>query len=149
MYFKVTRTRAGPSKPVSKPKSKQAREAAEEDESDDFTEMVRESAEEDEVLEVDPPRTRKPASRSAGKSAAKGKGKAKINSAPTKKPPSRADIEVVDDDDDIGAPATARAVNDATANNGATKLRGRADGSAAATKQIESLRRQLTTVCGS
>lgn len=111
--------------------------------------MVRESAEEDEVLEVDPPRTRKPASRSAGKSAAKGKGKAKTNLAPTKKPPSRADIEVVDDDDDIGAPATARAINDATANNGATKLRGRADGSAAATKQIELLRRQLTTVCGS
>lgn len=117
-----------------------------EDESDDFTEMVHDSAEE-EIIEVDPPRSQKPASRLVGKSGAKGKGKAKADPAPTKKQTSRADIEVLDDDDDTGPSATARAINDATANNRATNPTGRADGSAAATKQIERLRRQLDAVC--
>ncbi|KAJ7685392.1 hypothetical protein DFH06DRAFT_1313700 [Mycena polygramma] len=142
---RVTRARAGPSKPLSKPKPKQTKDSAvEEEESDDFTEMVHESAD-DEVMEVDPPRTRKPTSRPVAKSGAKGKGKAKVDSAPTKKQPSRS-VEVVDDDDDddVGAPATARAINDATMNNKATKLTGRSDNSAIA-KQTERLRRQLDT----
>ncbi|KAJ6525665.1 hypothetical protein B0H19DRAFT_1198288 [Mycena capillaripes] len=142
---RVTRTRAGPSKPVSKSNRKQNKEAEAEDESDDFTEMVHESAEEEEVMEVDPPRSQKPASRPVGKSSAKNKGKAKADSAPTKKQTSRAEIEVLDDDDDVGPSATARAINDATSNNRSTKQTGRADGSAATMKQIESLRRQLDT----
>ncbi|KAF7338117.1 hypothetical protein MVEN_02036400 [Mycena venus] len=140
---RVTRTRAGSSKPVSKSRRKQAKEEEEQDESDDFKEMVRDSGDEDEVMEVDPPPARKPAARPVAKSGAKGKGKAKADSVPNKKQPSRAEVEVVDDDDDAGAPAAARAINNAVANNGATQLARRMDGSAAATKQIESLRRQL------
>ncbi|KAJ7444872.1 hypothetical protein FB451DRAFT_72613 [Mycena latifolia] len=141
---RATRTRAGPSKPAptGKPKRKQAKEA-EEEESEDFTPMVQDSAEEDEVTEVDPPRTRKPAARPAnGKTVAKGKGKAKADSAPTKKASSRADIEIIDDDDEDGALGTARAINDATANNRATKPSGHA-GSAGATKQIGRLTGEL------
>ncbi|KAJ7087802.1 hypothetical protein C8R44DRAFT_819819 [Mycena epipterygia] len=144
---RVTRTRAGSSKPVSKPKRKQIEEpVVEEDESDDFTAAVvdGDGAEENEVMEVDPPRG-KPAARAVnGKSAAKGKGKAKTDSAPAKKPSSRADVEVIDDDDeDAGPPGTARAINNATVHNRATKLPGRAESSTAAAKKIDHLTRQL------
>ncbi|KAF8212004.1 hypothetical protein K438DRAFT_1805794 [Mycena galopus ATCC 62051] len=138
----ITRTRAGPSKPASKSRRKQAKEV-EEEESDDFTEKVPDGAE-DEVMEVDPPPTRKPASRPAAKSGATGKGKAKADSVPAKNQPSRAEIEVIDDDDDdVGAPATARAINNATTNNGTIAPSRRVASSTAATKRIESLRRQL------
>lgn len=120
-------------------------EEEEEGESDDFTEAVREDAE-DEVMEVDPPPTRRAASRPAAKSGAKGKGKAKADAAPTKKQPSRAEVEVVHDDDDVGASAAARAINDAATNNGMAAPTRRVAGSTAATKQLERLRRQLETV---
>ncbi|KAJ6502332.1 hypothetical protein C8R45DRAFT_616042 [Mycena sanguinolenta] len=139
---RAPRSRAGPSKPTTKSRQKQAKEvvAVEEEESDDLAEMVQP---EDEVMEVDPPPTRKPSSRSAAKSGAKGKGKVKTESASTKQQPSRAEIEVIDDDDDTGAPATARAINDATSHNRATGPPRRGASSAAATKQIENLCRQL------
>ncbi|KAJ7343270.1 hypothetical protein DFH08DRAFT_962397 [Mycena albidolilacea] len=143
---RAPRSRAGPSKPVAKSKRKPAKvveEEEEEGESDDFTEAVREDAE-DEVMEVDPPPTRRAASRPAAKSGAKGKGKAKADAAPTKKQPSRAEVEV-DDDGDVGASAAARAINDATTNNGMAAPTRRVAGSTAATKQLESLRRQLET----
>ncbi|KAJ6630579.1 hypothetical protein B0H10DRAFT_835460 [Mycena sp. CBHHK59/15] len=140
-----TSTRAGPSKPVSKAKQKKTKTPSEEEESDDFTAAVRaEGVEDDEILEVEPPRNRKPASRSAnGKSAAKGKGKAKADTAPVRRPPSRADIEVVEDTDEAGASGMARAINDATINNRATKLSGRAESSSVTAKQLDRLRRQL------
>ncbi|KAF7363625.1 hypothetical protein MSAN_01019600 [Mycena sanguinolenta] len=143
---RVSRSRAGPSKPTSKSRQKQAKEvvAVEEEESDDFAEVAQP---EEEVMEVDPPPTRKPPSRSTAKSGAKGKGKVKTESASTKQQPSRAEVEVIDDDDDdAGAPATARAINNATNHNGAIGIAApsrRVASSAAATKQIESLRRQL------
>ncbi|KAJ7156947.1 hypothetical protein C8R43DRAFT_997756 [Mycena crocata] len=144
---RVTRTRAGPSKPAPKPKRKQAKEvpeAQEDEESDDPVAMVPDDSGEDDITEVDPPRTRKPASRAAnGKPIPKGKGKAKADSAPTKKIPSRADIEMVDDDEEAGPSGTAQVINNATASNRAIKASGRAESSAAATKQIDQLRRQL------
>ncbi|KAJ7905735.1 hypothetical protein B0H14DRAFT_2661370 [Mycena olivaceomarginata] len=121
---RAPRSRAGPSKPVAKSKRKPAKvveEEEEEGESDDFTEAVREDAE-DEVMEVDPPPTRRAASR---------KGKAKADAAPTKKQPSPS--------------AAARAINDATTNNGMAAPTRRVAGSTAATKQLEKLRRQLET----
>ncbi|KAJ7724477.1 hypothetical protein DFH07DRAFT_854920 [Mycena maculata] len=143
---RVTRTRAGPSKSTSKPKRKQTtgKEPVEEEESDDFTPMVQaDSAEDDEITEVGPPRTRKPAARPVnGTSVAKGKGKTKADSAPNKKLLAQDDIEIVDDDDDVGPQGTARAINDATATNKATK---RAENSNAASKDNERLRRQLAS----
>ncbi|KAJ7085830.1 hypothetical protein B0H15DRAFT_846569 [Mycena belliarum] len=142
---RATRTRAGPSKPAPKPKRRQAKEVEEEEESDDFTAQVRASAEEDEIMEVPAPRTRKVAARPVnGKPAAKGKGKAKADSAPAKKVSSRADVEVIDDDDDIGPTGAAQAINDATVNNRAAKPSGTAGGTAA-TRQIERLKRELET----
>ncbi|KAJ7709652.1 hypothetical protein B0H17DRAFT_232025 [Mycena rosella] len=143
---RVTRTRAGSSKPAPKPKRKQAKEIQEEEESDDFTAMVQDGDEDDEITEVEPPR-KKPTARPAnlnGKSVAKGKGKAKADAAPTKKASARAEVEIVDDDDEGGPVEAARAINDATTNNRATKSSGRA-GPATATKQIEQLTRQLET----
>ncbi|KAJ7510088.1 hypothetical protein B0H11DRAFT_1175657 [Mycena galericulata] len=135
------RTRAGPSKPVAKPKRKQTtNKELQEEESDDLLQV--DSADDDEVTEVDPPQTRKLAPRPVnGKSTvAKGKGKAKADSAASKKLPSRADIEVVDHADDVGPSGTARAINDATNNNKATK---RVENSSAVTKENDRLRRQL------
>ncbi|KAJ6597122.1 hypothetical protein DFH09DRAFT_1133756 [Mycena vulgaris] len=144
---RATRARAGPSKPIPKPKRKQAKEASEEEESEDFTAMEVPGADEDEITEVKPPPTRKPAvARPAnGKSVAK--GKAKAEPAPAKKQRARAEVEVVDDDDEIGPSETARAINDATTNNRATgaKSSGRAEGAAGAKKQIDQLQRQVET----
>ncbi|KAJ7047024.1 hypothetical protein C8F04DRAFT_218000 [Mycena alexandri] len=142
---RVTRTRAGSSKPVSK-KRTQTKEVEEEEESDDFTAAAPGSAveDDDEVMEVDPPRTRKPASRAAPKSAAKGKGKAKAESAAIKKQaPSREDIEVVDDEDEAGPSGTARSINNATSNNRAPKPTG--DNAA---RQIDKLKQQLDAANG-
>ncbi|KAJ7775099.1 hypothetical protein B0H16DRAFT_1509523 [Mycena metata] len=142
---RVTRTRAGPSKPVAK-KRKQTKEVEEEEESEDFTAAAPDSAveDDDEIMEVDPPRSRKPASsRAAPKSAAKGKGKAKAEPAATKKQPSREDIEVVDDEDDAGASGTARAINNAMGNNRALKPTG--DNAA---KQIDKLKGRLDAANG-
>ncbi|KAJ7172264.1 hypothetical protein C8R46DRAFT_1216113 [Mycena filopes] len=138
---RATRTRAGPSKPVSK-KRKQTKEVEEQEESDDFTAAAPDSVvdDDDDVMEVEPPPpTRKPASRAAPKSAAKGKGKAKADTAATRKQPSREDVDA-EDDDDTGPGGTAHAINNATSSNRATKQTGRADNSA---RQIERLKRQL------
>ncbi|KAK7020435.1 hypothetical protein R3P38DRAFT_2969447 [Favolaschia claudopus] len=141
---RVGRSRAGPSKRVAKPRRKQVVED-EESEEPEVAEIVHDSGD-DEVMLVDPPpKTRKPASQAATKSGAKGKGKAKEESAPTKKQPPRADIDMVTEDDEDAVSATARAINDAVATNGHTVPPKRVATSTATTKQIESLRRQLET----
>ncbi|KAJ7286079.1 hypothetical protein C8J57DRAFT_1286666 [Mycena rebaudengoi] len=142
---RATRTRAGPSKPAPKAKRKTAKQAVPEDEeSDDFTEARPVSGDDDDVVEVEPPPTRKPAvARTNGKPATKGKGKAKADSVPPKKAPPRADTEEVEDVDDGGPVSTARAINDATLNNRGVKPPGGSESSIAVMKQRDRLRRQL------
>ncbi|KAJ7632827.1 hypothetical protein FB45DRAFT_1057849 [Roridomyces roridus] len=106
----VSRSRAGPSKPAAKPKRKPTSKVVPETESEDMP-RAQDDSEEDEIVQVDPPKSRKPVNGKAV--AAKGKGKAPSEAASRKQA-----VEVIDDDEDeIGPVGTARAINNATANN--------------------------------
>lgn len=109
-------------------------------ETEESEDVVQIDSGEDEITEVEPPRTRKPAPRPVnGKSAvAKGKGKAQTDQASKKKAAVR-DVEPVDDEDDeMGLVGTARAINNAPTTSKAAK---RDLGST--TKENDRLRRQL------